>query len=177
MMRVVQAGFAVIDGEGGLDDSEDDGGAGMGGGVGRRRFGKVEKLPADSDSDSDSADTDASESSYDPTDPTAALIHESRREAAAQAHADRKAKKHAAKSEAAKLAESRRRKEVNLNIPLSGGLSGRGGISGRGGGAVMKCHKCGQGGHKAKECTRQGGGRFGGKSAGNGKGKRRLSGD
>lgn len=131
--------------------------------------------PQDSASSSEpsGSDSELSENDgYDPDDPTASLIRASRREAAAQAHADRKAKKRTAKAEAAKLAEARRRKEINLNkvssISSGGGLSGRGG-SGGGGVANIECHKCGKKGHMMRDCPQRGGG--------NRRGKRWMSGD
>lgn len=173
-LKVVSAGFAVIDavGDGELSKEEEGVGRTVGG---RRRFGKVEK-PQDLASSSESSDSDSElseDNDYDPDDPTTGLIRASRREAAAQAHADRKAKKRAAKAEAAKLAEARRRKEVNLNkvssISSGRGLSGRSGGGGGGGVANIECHKCGKKGHMMRDCPQRGGG--------NRRGKRRMSGD
>jgi Zinc knuckle len=128
--------------------------------------------PASSSEPSDSDSELSEDNDYNPDDPTAGPIRASRREAAAQAHADRKAKKRAAKAEAAKLAEARRRKEINLNkvssISSGGGLSGRGG-GGGGGVANIECHKCGKKGHMMRDCLQR--------SGGNRRGKRRMSGD
>lgn len=167
-LNVVSAGFAVIDAAGDEELSEEEEGARR---VveGRQRFGKVEKPQDPASSESSDSDSELSEGDeYDPDDPTAALIRASRREAAAQAHADRKAKKHAAKAEAVKLAEARRRREVNLNKVSS--ISSGGGLSGRGGGAAnIECHQCGKKGHMMRDCPQRGGG--------NRRGKRRMSGD
>ncbi len=62
-----------------------------------------------------------------------------------RAKAERKAKRKVEKAEAARLAESRRGKEVKLNKLQS--------ISGAGGGmAHIVCHRCGQNGHRMKDC-------------------------
>ncbi|KAF2488351.1 hypothetical protein BU16DRAFT_587117 [Lophium mytilinum] len=148
-MRVVQAGFAEIDGEGGEESSEDEGGSGLGGG--RMRFGKGKKVQvtnssadkeesSDSDSDSDPLDSDPD------ADPTDALIR------SAQARADRKAKKQAAKAEAVKMAETRRRKEVNLNQNKGRQISSGGGLSMANTARGITCHNCGQEGHMMRDC-------------------------
>lgn len=62
-----------------------------------------------------------------------------------RAKAERKAKRKTEKAEAARLAENRRSKEVKMNKLQS--------ISGVSGGmAHIVCHRCGQNGHRLKDC-------------------------
>lgn len=80
------------------------------------------------------------------------MIAAERRQAGDKARAERAAKKAADRAEAARMAEERRKKEVNLNNITS--------ISGFGGGGTRKlppadertCHKCGGKGHLKVQC-------------------------
>lgn len=68
--------------------------------------------------------------------------------------AERKAKRKSDAAESARLAESRRKKEVNLNKVTS--ISGAGGGSGRSTPSSVICHACGKKGHIKAECPDSG---------------------
>lgn len=80
------------------------------------------------------------------------MISSERKQAGDKARAERKAKRKADVADAARMAEERRKKEVNLNNVTS--------ISGFGGGGTRKlkglenrtCHKCGGQGHMKYQC-------------------------
>ncbi|KAF2816312.1 uncharacterized protein BDZ99DRAFT_566154 [Mytilinidion resinicola] len=149
-MRVVQAGFAEIDGQGDEESSDEESGFGAGG---RMRFGKGKKAQV-TNSSADKEESSDSDEKSDPLDsdpdgdPTDALIR------SAQARADRKAKKQAAKAEAVKMAEARRRKEVNLNQNKGRGISSGGGLSMANTARGVTCHGCGQEGHMMRDCPK-----------------------
>lgn len=71
-----------------------------------------------------------------------------------RAKAERKAKKKSVKSEAARLAEKRKSKEVKLNKLTS--ISGTVGAKCRNSDANIECHGCGQKGHKNADCPNKG---------------------
>ena len=73
------------------------------------------------------------------------MVRQLKDESVHRAKAERKAKRRAEEKEAARLAEKRRSKEVNVNHLTS--------ISGAGGGkSGVICHGCGQKGHTRKDC-------------------------
>lgn len=136
---------------------------------GRKSFGKFNKViekqnnpDLSSDSSSESEDDDEEDEEDEkatPEDVTGvdALIAQGRKDATARAKAERKAKRKAEKEESQKLAEQRRKKEVNLNrTPTS--ISNGGGASPF---ANMTCHRCNEKGHRQADCPekRGGGGR------------------
>lgn len=114
---------------------------------------------SDSDDSSDSDKDEEDEDEDDSDDPTGvdALITAERKQAGDKARAERKAKKAADKVEAARMADQRRKKEVNLNNVSS--------ISGFGGGGTRKspgmenveCYKCGGKGHMKNQCPQKDG--------------------
>lgn len=138
--------------------------------VGRTSFGKFKqsgvgagtKEENDSDDDSSDEDGDGDDDEDLSDDPTGAkaLIAEGKREAAAKARAVRKAKRKEERAEAARVAEERRRRTVNLNR-LSGISAANSGGGGGGGGAAkakaMVCHQCGKKGHARRDCSSGGG--------------------
>lgn len=104
------------------------------------------------ESDSEDDDDNSSENEdEDSDDPTTQLIKASRQEAADRARAERKTRKHAAKSDLEEKAKKRRKNEVNLN-----GLSS---LSGRQERAVpvppnVSCFICGSN-HFKKDCPQR----------------------
>ncbi|KAF1828236.1 hypothetical protein BDW02DRAFT_563322 [Decorospora gaudefroyi] len=167
-MKVRQAGFAEIDAE---DDSDSDSQDAkpvriqFGGGVKRADntipFIKAENSESESESSSDD---------YDPDDPTAELIRETKREMAAERRESRRARANAA-NDSSKGTPRRPDEDANLNglTSLSGG--GRLG-SGRGGKfddgmRNVECYRCKQKGHIAVKCPTMSG------SAGRGRGRGR----
>ncbi|KAK1067529.1 hypothetical protein LTR74_006390 [Friedmanniomyces endolithicus] len=130
--------------------------------TGRRSFGdfgKVVKRKRDADGTSSASDTDASgsdnedEDEDESDDPTGAkaFIAQSRKDASDRLRAERKAKKHADKAEALRLADERRQKQVNLN-----GVTSISKPRSNGNAQHMTCFKCGQEGHMKNECTQRG---------------------
>ncbi|GIZ47845.1 hypothetical protein CKM354_001092500 [Cercospora kikuchii] len=162
-LRIVQAGYATLDSTSrGNDgsDSEDDAPRRptM---PGRKSFGKFNKviekqnnpdLSSDSDSESDEDEDDEKEEGEAGDDTGVdALIAQGRKEATERAKAERKAKRKAEKEASQKLAEQRRKKELNLNrTPTS--ISNGGGSPSM---ANLSCHGCGEKGHKAADCPRK----------------------
>ncbi|KAL8701133.1 MAG: hypothetical protein Q9201_005074 [Fulgogasparrea decipioides] len=134
---------------------------------GRRSFGRFNKDlekqqhgTTDSDSSSSSFGDDREhgdtyskdEGTDDDTDPTAALIRQSREEALRRTKAEAKAKKKAEKAGKAERAlevEDRRGRVVKLNKLSS--ISG-GNDRGR---AEIECHFCGQKGHMKRDCPKK----------------------
>lgn len=112
----------------------------------------VSQKKQDSGSSGESSSESESESDEDEEDDptgTKALLKQSQKEAGDRARAERKAQRKAESKEAGRLAEARRKKEVNLNKVTS--------ISGSGGKASsstesMACHNCGKKGHMKAQC-------------------------
>ncbi|PQE34099.1 zinc knuckle protein [Rutstroemia sp. NJR-2017a WRK4] len=157
-LRVVQAGFANLDlpspiqAHSGYDDVAVEDKPAM---VGRRSFGKFNRVlekqqnPNQEDSSSSSEDSDdESEDDFDgkdDDDPTGAneLIKAGQKEAAKRAKEERKAKKKAEKAELLELAKKRKKKHVSLNGLTS--LSGQ---------DNKACYGCG-GNHLQKDCPKK----------------------
>ncbi|KAF2437190.1 hypothetical protein EJ08DRAFT_16165 [Tothia fuscella] len=156
-LRVVHAGFAELD-SGDVDEGEeDDAGYRAKTVPGRMTFGKKPPTPKRARSDSsseeedDEDDGDSDDSNEDPAD---TLIRQAQREAARRAREDRHAKKRAATAESDRLAEKRRKKDVNLNRVTS--ISNAGASpSGRSNNNQVKCFGCG-GKHKRFDCPKAG---------------------
>ncbi|CAG8975634.1 hypothetical protein HYALB_00008393 [Hymenoscyphus albidus] len=128
--------------------------------VGRRSFGKFNRVlekqqdpTLEDSSDSDESENDGSEDDADgdSDDPMNNLIKTSRAEATQRLKAERKAKKKAEKSKTADLAKQRKKKAVNLNglTSLSGSQSRS--SSGPSGPPRGPCYSCG-GPHMRAEC-------------------------
>lgn len=116
-----------------------------------KAYNFLQKPQQDSGSSGESSSESESESDEDDEDdPTGAkaLIKQSRKEAGDRARAERKAQRKAEKKEAARLADSRRKKEVNLNKVTSISGSGKPSASA----ASMVCHNCGKKGHIKAQC-------------------------
>lgn len=107
----------------------------------------------ESDDEEEEEEEGAADDSDDPVGANE-LIRASKKEAAGQrAKAARKAEKQSRKADAAKLAEQRRSKDVNLNRLSS--ISGGGGTPGKGRAAPnpnVDCYNCGEKGHVRKNC-------------------------
>lgn len=159
-LRIVQAGYAVLDSASRENDSSDrdeevPSRPSM---PGRKSFGKFNKviekqnnpdMSSGSESESEEDDEDE-EDEPDAEDDTGidALIAQGKKEATARAKAERKAKRKAEKEELQKLAEQRRKKEVNLNrTPTS--------ISNGGGASPITCHRCNEKGHRQADCPQK----------------------
>lgn len=111
----------------------------------------TQKPQQDSGSSGESSSDSDSESEEDEEDdPTGAkaLIKQSRKEAGDRARAERKAQRKVESKEAARLAKTRREKEVNLNKVTSISGSGKPSPSA----ASMTCHNCGKKGHIKAQC-------------------------
>lgn len=109
-----------------------------------------DELDSDSSSASDS-DQDGDESDDDTG--VSAMIAAERRQAGDEARAERAAKKAADRAETARMAEGRRKKEVNLNnITSISGFGGGGGTKKPSGVEERTCHKCGGKGHLKYQC-------------------------
>lgn len=166
-LHIVSAGFSMLDpgvtvGETSSDEEADARGGGEGLGMaGRKNFGfRTEERqeqqkrsggslsPAPSDHTLDSNESDAE-------DPTGvkALIKQGRREASEKAREERRARRKAGYAESHRLAEERRKKEVNLNLLHK--ISAGGGILSRSDRGAMTCLRCGTKGHKAKACPQR----------------------
>ncbi|KAL8738864.1 MAG: hypothetical protein Q9181_000391 [Wetmoreana brouardii] len=135
--------------------------------LGRRSFGRFNKDlekqqdgTTNSDSSSSSIEDERehgdtyskNEGTDDDTDPTAAMIRQSREEAFRRTKAEAKAKRRvekAGKAERAREVEDRRGRVVKLNKLSS--ISG-GNDRGR---AEIECHFCGQKGHMKRDCPRK----------------------
>lgn len=143
-LNIVQAGFGEI------DALAHDGSAFV---PGRMKFGRGPPQPVTGASKEDDENDDSSDEddSSDPEeDPAEKLI---RQERAAQARADRQAKRKADAAEMEALAKKRRTKEVNLNRLSS--ISGGGSTESRTPTKNMddvECYECGQKGHMRSEC-------------------------
>lgn len=163
-LRIVSAGFSALDGGHEARDDEDDEETARPQVAGRKSFGnfnraKQQKTDEDSEEDSDEDDEEG-EIEDDPTGVNA-LIAQGRKEATDRARAERKAKKAAESAESQRLAEERRKKEVNLNKVHS--ISSGGGRSSGGGGQKksshlddITCHRCGEKGHMIRNCPQRG---------------------
>jgi hypothetical protein len=163
-LRVVSAGFSTLDARGRDDVSseEEETEAPRPQMPGRKSFGKFNKKlekqqnpqlsSSSSGSESSADDEDADDD--DPTGVVKALI----KDASERARAERKEKKKAALVEAQKLAEQRRKRDVNLNKVTS--ISNGGGSGGGAGNfANMTCHGCGEKGHRQADCPQKRSGR------------------
>ncbi|KAF2465193.1 uncharacterized protein BDR25DRAFT_306834 [Lindgomyces ingoldianus] len=139
-MSVAYAGFAAID----ADDDESDEGEmkpvrmQFGGGVKKETSTATEGSGSDSDSKSESDDCDSE-------DATAALIRETKREAAPKSREARKTQK----KEPPKRAPFKIDEDMDLGglTSISGGLS-----SGGRGNNSMTCYNCGKQGHINRDC-------------------------
>ena len=112
-----------------------------------------DRSTSDSDSSSDSSENNDDEED-DSDDPTGAkaMIAQSRKAAGEKARAERKAKKQAEKTDATRLAEQRRKKQVKLNKLSS--ISSADATSNRpSAGRSMTCFACGEKGHGQRDCT------------------------
>lgn len=165
-LRIVSAGFSALDA--GHDDeartAQEDEETVRPQVAGRKSFGnfnKAKNQKADEESSDDSeSDEDDGEIEDDPTG-VKALIAQGRKEAAGRARADRKAKKAADSAESQRLAEQRRKKDVNLNkahsISSGGGRVSGGGPSKKSSYLEnMICHRCSEKGHMSKDCPQRG---------------------
>jgi hypothetical protein len=179
-MQVVHAGFATLDAED--NDSEEEARPvrmQFGGGVKKKAVcyshlsdtkaasgtndWQAHKAQEDSD---DSEEDSESSSEYDSDDPTAELIRETKREAAAKAREDRKARKGV---ETTSTHETPRRPTViDEDADLGGLTSLSGGRRLPGGG---ECYYCGQKGHMKGDCPKKRGTTFSGRGTG-GRGNR-----
>ncbi|KAI5365079.1 Putative M-phase phosphoprotein [Septoria linicola] len=158
-LRIVQAGYATLDSTTRDNDlSSEDERPTRPLMPGRKSFGKFNKVIekqnnpdlSSSSSESESSDNEDQDDGEDAGDPTGVdgLIAQGRKEATERAKAERKAKRKAEKEASQKLAEQRRKKEVNLNrTPTS--ISNGGGSSPF---ADMVCHGCGEKGHRRMDC-------------------------
>jgi hypothetical protein len=171
-LRVVSAGFSTLDARGRdeVSSEEEETEAPRPQMPGRKSFGKFNKKlekqqnpqlsSSPSGSESSADDDDGSTEDADDDDPTGvnALIAQGRKDASERARAERKEKKKAALVEAQKLAEQRRKREVNLNKVTS--ISNGGGSGGGAGNlANMTCHGCGEKGHRQADCPQKRSGR------------------
>lgn len=160
----MQAGYATLDATSRDDDREE--APARPSMPGRKSFGKFNKviekqnnpdMSSESSSESEDDDDDDDDGA-DPEDATGvdALIAQGRKDATARAKAERKAKRKSEREELQKLAEQRRKKDVNLNrTPTS--ISNGGGASPF---ADMTCHRCNEKGHRQADCPqKRGGGR------------------
>lgn len=116
------------------------------------RKGAGTSSSSDEDDEEPKRESDDDEES-DPTGATA-LINAASKEATLRAKEERRAKRKAEKAESKRLADERRSKNVKLNELTS--ISGGGTGSGMDYLAQMQCHKCGEKGHKAKDCPTSG---------------------
>lgn len=164
-LRIVSAGFATIDAADASPDDEDYDPAQDAAPVrpaltGRQSFGKfnrkIEKqqnpdLSASSSSESESEGENDQDDNGEEDDPTGvnALIRQGRKEATERARAERKAKKAADLAESQKLAEQRRKKNIDLNNVKS--ISNGGGSSSNSF-ANMTCYTCNKKGHRSADC-------------------------
>ncbi|EDN93079.1 predicted protein [Sclerotinia sclerotiorum 1980 UF-70] len=167
ILRVVQTSFAKLDLPSPTKVQHTDDGDNIFGDdkpfmVGRRSFGKFNKVLENPDiefsSPSEEEESDHEESADEDSedDPTGAkeLIKASKQEAIKRAKEERKAKKKAEKAELLELSKKRKKKHVSLNGLTS--LSGSGGSAFGSGGANksdIKCYTCG-GNHIARDCPR-----------------------
>lgn len=171
-LRIVSAGFSTLDTtpndrDDASDPEDDESSRSLV--LGRKSFGnfnkKTEKQQnpkasssseSDEDEDADDGNDDGPEGADEADDLTGinALISQGRREASERARAERKEKKRAENAETQRLAELRRKKEVNLNKVASISNGGKSG-SGNSFLANMVCHSCQGKGHKSAECPRR----------------------
>ncbi|KAF2705771.1 hypothetical protein K504DRAFT_459866 [Pleomassaria siparia CBS 279.74] len=177
-LEVVEAGFAFLDADDDSDEEEEVRPTRMkfGGGVPREKpVAFDEGGDEDEDEDEDESDEESNSSSedYDSDDPTAELIRETKRAAAAKEREMKKARRRSTAEETS--ARTSTRTQVYEDADLGGltSLSGqrRGGLSGSGL-SNMECHRCKKKGHKSIDCPNnsRGGGPRG--SLGRGRGRR-----
>lgn len=168
-LRIVSAGYSALDA--GHEDeprpAEDDDEPKRPLVSGRKSFGNFNRAGKKFDEDKseeedDSEEDEDGEISDDPTG-VKALIAQGRKDATDRAKAERRAKKAAENAESQRLAEQRRKKEVNLNKVTS--ISSGGGRPSGGGGKkdtsssyfeTMVCHRCKETGHMMKNCPQRG---------------------
>ncbi|EME81766.1 uncharacterized protein MYCFIDRAFT_197073 [Pseudocercospora fijiensis CIRAD86] len=162
-LRIISAGYATLDAQSSreADMKDDDGDAVDGDGpqmTGRISYGNfkrnAQKQPQQDESESSSDSEDDENDEQDSTGVNA-LINQGRKEAAARAKAELRAKKEQNSYESQRLAHERRKKEVNLNGISSISNGGGGGGGGGGGLANMACHNCSAKGHKAADCPQR----------------------
>lgn len=147
-LRVVQTGYASLDAPSrAVEEDMDEDKPVM---VGRRSFGKFNKVlekkdgEDESESSSEEDEEHGSEEESDDDDPASELIRASRQEAVAQAKEERKKQKRAEQAESEKLAKKRKKENPSVNLNGLTSLSGRA--------PSVACHNCG-GPHYMKDCT------------------------
>jgi hypothetical protein len=177
-LRIVSAGYAALDaGREVKDESEEEEGEVRG--SGRMNFGnfsrkvvvwicctglwgniecwytlqKQVKNESESSGSEDLSDVDDYDDDEDDPTGAKAMVREQQKAAGDRARADRRQRKADDAANATRLAESRRKKEVNLNRVTS--ISGSGKPASATASSGMECFKCGKKGHKKTECPQQ----------------------
>ena len=122
-------------------------------GLGRDGYLRVLQRVEQAESESSGSESSASESEDDGDDPTGvkAMMRQQQKEAGKLARAERKQQRKSDAAESARLAEARRKKNVDLNRVTSISGSGKPSASSSG----MECFTCGKKGHKKSECPQQ----------------------
>lgn len=167
-LRIVSAGFSALDAadegvkkEEKDEDQESDEEAAPKW-AGRKSFGKFNrKLEKQQNPDLSSSSDDEDEEEEDddrsdgeiPEDPVNKLIAQGEKDAAARIRAERKAKKKSDGAESARMAEQRRKKDLNLNrVANEDSPFGRQRGSPLSAMSKVECYQCHGKGHMAKDC-------------------------
>lgn len=170
-LRIVSAGFSALDaadGEGKKaakdEEEESDGEEAAPKWAGRKSFGKFNRklekqqnpdLSSSSDEE-DEEDEDENDDRSDgeiPENSVNKLIAQGEKDAAARIRAERKAKKKSDGAESARMAEQRRKKDVNLNrVANEDSPFGRQRGSPLSAMSKVECYQCHGKGHMAKDC-------------------------